>query len=510
MEKLSIKTFRNSSYNLVGYVWPIFFSLFITPIIIYKLGIKDYGIFIFVNTIVSLFGLLDLGMAAAVTRYMSNYHGKGDTERLKKLIHTAHTFFLGLGTIGFLFSFWIYLFGADLLPEKFGEYEQYAPLFILGGATFFVSAAISVYNLIPNVLQRFDLSAKIGIASLTTSSLTMLLIVVLGGRLNAIFIAQLILTILFSAATFFIARRILPLATFNLKWDKEEIRRCFKFGSVAFLNNLAGSSLTYLDRLIIPFFVGPSNLTFYSVPGNITTKIPGTSNTLSSVLFPLASQLEGKNDASRIENLYVRSLRLITVVSAALAITTIAFSYKILLYWLGQDFADTSTNILIILSVTNFIIALSSPLSNFLLGLGKLKLLTIISIFTAVINGLLLILLLPRYGITGAAWAYLISVLPIAYTFYYTEKNYLVLIGRKNYYFQKLGSVLVTSLIVWAFDTYFLSRFINSLFTLLICGGVSFITFIIVYRLLHFFDKNDWADIEHFFSLVWKKPQNML
>ena len=58
---LTYKTLKNSAYNMVGYIWPMFFSLFVTPIIIFHLGVKNYGIYLFINAIISLFGLLDLG-----------------------------------------------------------------------------------------------------------------------------------------------------------------------------------------------------------------------------------------------------------------------------------------------------------------------------------------------------------------------------------------------------------------------------------------------------------------
>lgn len=501
-EKLSHQTLRNSSYTFIAYLWPIIFSIIITPIIIFKLGVKDYGIYIFVNTIVSFLGLLDLGIAAAVTKYMATYYGANEESNLKSLIYTAHSLFFLLGLTGFIFSLSIYFWGANLLPFKFQAYSQYSFLFLIGGATFFVNAAVTVYNTIPNVLQRFDISSKVGVVSVTASGLIMLLIVEMGGRLNEIFLAQFLLTIIFSSIMIYFSKKLLPTVFYKLNWDKEKIVMLYSFGLVAFLNNVANSALTYLDRLIIPFFVGPSNLTYYSVPGNVTTKIPGVSNNISATLFPLTSQFEGQKNLSGIRSLYVRSFRLITVVSAALTITTIAFAYDILLYWLNADFANKSSQILIILSVTNFILALSGPLSNFLLGLGKLKILSIVSVIMAGINGLLLLTLLPKYGIVGAAWAYLISVLPVFFIFYYTEKKYLMLSGRRKYYLQKIAYTLITSLVVWVFDYLFLSLFISNLATLVIAGAVSFLLYIILYKFLNFFEQEDWSDLENFFFRI--------
>lgn len=510
MESLPQRTFKNAVYNFISYAWPFAFAIFITPVVIFHLGVKDYGIYIFVNTIISLFGLLDLGISSAVIKFMSQYYGNNDTAKLRSIIRSAHTLFLLLGIIGLLLSIAIFFFGANILAGKFFAYEQYSSLFLIGGITFFVTSAVSVYSIIPSVLQRFDVSARIGVSWLTCSGLTMLFIVLSGGRLFALFLAQLILTTVFSSVTVFYSRKILPLATYAWGWDRDEIKQYYKFGSVAFINNISGSALSYLDRLLIPFFVGPSNLTYYSVPGNVTTRIPGISNTLSVVIFPLTAMFQGANDTARIETLYVRSFRLITIISAALTVTTIAFAYQILLYWLNVDFANLSSHILIILSLTNFILALSGPLSNFLLGLGRLKLLSSVSFTMAAINIILLIVLLPRYGITGAAWAYLFSVIPVGYMFYHTEKKYLALTGRKKYYLMKSFSIIFISFLVWAIDTYVLSRFINDLPTLLIGGGVSFVAFIILYRAFNFFAPEDWDDIERFYRRFFERIKLMI
>jgi O-antigen/teichoic acid export membrane protein len=341
--------------------------------------------------------------------------------------------------------------------------------------------------------------------SITLSSLSILGIVILGGSLTAIFLAQLLFTAIFAVVTVYQAKKVLPQATLHLGWNKLEIRHCYRFGLGTFINGLASTALSSLDRLIIPFYAGPSNLTYYSLPGNVTNRIPGISNTLSATMFPMTSQLDGAKNAAQIETLYVRSFRLITIVAAAVTVTAIAFAHQILLYWLNADFASRSTDILIILAFTNFILALFGPLSNFLLGLGKLKFLTTMSVIMGVLNALLLLLLLPKYGITGAAWAYLISVAPVLYVFYYTEKKYLMLSNRGRYYAKKITGTLITSGIVWAVDVYLLSFLIVNLGTLLIIAAISGILYLLIYKHLAFFEPEDWHDIERFFFQLVRK-----
>ena len=504
-DSLTFKTLKNTTYNMIGYVWPMFFSLFITPIIIVRLGVKNYGIYLFVNAIISLFGLLDLGLGTALTKHMSHYYGQKDDKAIATLAHSGNSLFLIIGVIGLLLSAAIAFGGPQLLPEQFASYQAYSSLFIIGGCIFFVATINSTYSASITALQRFDVSNKIGIFSATVSSLGILAVVLANGSLRAILFVQLLISILFAFITNYQARKLLPNATFRFGWDKAEIKHCYTFGIVTFVNNIASTALASLDRLIIPFYVGPSSLTYYSVPGNVSGKIPSLANTLTMSMFPTTSQLDGEKNFTQIEALYVRSFRLITVIAASLTVTCIAFANKTLLFWLNADFASHSSNILIILAVTNFILALFGPLSSFLLGLGKLKFLSTMSVFMGIFNAILLVVLLPRYGITGAAWAYLLSVLPVAFMFYYTETRYLELAFRKKYYIKKISGTALTSVIIFLIDIYLLSPLAVNLASLLAVGGTSVILYIICYRFFGFFEQEDWRDVERFIFEIMKK-----
>jgi len=58
------------------------------------------------------------------------------------------------------------------------------------------------------------------------------------------------------------------------------------------------------------------------------------------------------------------------------------------------------------------------------MAMNKMKFLTASSFVMAVINIIALFVLLPKYGINGAAVAYLISVLLVFFMFYLAEKKY--------------------------------------------------------------------------------------
>ncbi len=488
------RTIKNSIYSFLGYGWPILISLVVTPLIVSGMGIKDYGIYTFFNTVISFMGLLDFGISTAVGKYLAEYHGRGDTERIRSLLKTANSIFLGVGIIGCL----VIVIGAFLpfASTIFANYTDYKLIFIAAGILFLISSISSTYTLIINSLQRFDISFKIGTVGLTIQQLSILWLVLNKHSIGTIFLVQCVIAFIAIIIFQFVSRRILPNNPYRLGWDKVEAKKSYIFGMVTFANNMATVSLTYLDRLIMPFFLGPSSLTYYSIPGNIAMKVPGISNSLSAVLFPMASSLSGSGETERLKTLYVRSFRLITVLAAAVTVTTIAFSRQLLTYWISPDLAAKATTVMIILAATNFVLALTGPLSSFLLGLGKLKFLTILSIAMAALNTILLVILMPLFGINGAAWAYLLSLIPAIYMFYFTEKHYLKLDQRAHYYRNIFAKNLLVSAIVLVVSYFGAAHLVHNFAEVFIVGGCIGILYLVLYWLFGFFEPEDVESIK--------------
>ena len=492
-QSLSYKTIKNVSYNFIGYFWPIIFSIFITPVIVLRLGVEKYGIYLVVMSVSNLLGFFDLGLGATYIKYVSGYVANGEKEKITKLTHTFNLFLLGLAVFSLVFLSVAGYFANYFFPSQIIAREYYFLFFFLTGLNFFVHN-IGVYALTPIVTQRFDINTKIGIVNITASSLLMLLLVLLGYGLLAIFVSQFVMTLILFFINRHYSMRLLPEINLGYHWHKEEFLKVYKFSLTAYASNAANSALTYFDRLLIPFYLGPAALSYYSLPGNITAKTPSLIGNISSVIFPVVSSLDGMQNSEKIKNIYTRIFNLITVLTFAITISIILFSQKMLLYWLNADFAQKSTRVLIILAATYFFLSLGNILNSFILGMGKTSLLLKISISMALINIAALLYLMPKFGIIGAAWAYLVAVLPIIYTFYYLEKKILNLTGRFVFYLKLYLKLFIIGVLFATTVHYFILPFVNSLFMVIVMGPFSVILFLLFYKFFNFYEKDD-ADL---------------
>ena len=451
-------------------------------------------------------GLLDLGVSTSVSRSLTKYKALESKEKITKLIGSANSIFLIVGLVGLIIFSTAGIIGHFFISQSLVNYKYYPLALIAAGLLFLTTSASGLFLIIPTAMGRFDLSNKVGLISITLQQTGIVITILMNYSIATIFIVQFLIAIITGILSLNISKKILSVPIFHISWDKREIIEFYKFGLTVFANNLTGSSLTYLDRIIIPFLLGPSNLTYYSLPGNITSKTPGIANAVSGTLFPTAAHLESLGDIERIKTLYIRSTRLILITSTAITIGIASFPYEILRYWINIDTANHGSIIMVILAFTSLILAILSPISNLLLGLGKLKSLTITSIIMSITNAILLFMLIPQYGIIGAAWAYILSLIPVLWLIYEVESKHLGL-GRQRirYHIITLFKLTLTSIIVYFFNICILKIFVSNLISMVIIGPVSVLSFLITYNIFGFFEKDDKADIKKFIIRFFKK-----
>jgi O-antigen/teichoic acid export membrane protein len=499
---LSYRTIKNVAYSMVGFAFPILFSVFITPIVVHRLGIETYGIYILVNTILGFLGLLDLGLGAALMKYISEFVALGRLDELREFLYSANTAYALVGLAGLIIFWLLGTFFLFLFHITGTSQHSILIVFLLGGLIFFINTANNVYTTIPAALQRFDLVTKINLAQITFLNLSTLILVLFGFQLRAIFLVNAVSLLVLSVFYYVYSRRLLAGVSLRFKWSSSHLKKMYSFGFFASVSSVMIISLNQLDRLIIPIFLGPGALSYYSLPGNAAQKTATVAGSLSGVFFPLSSDLFSRGLVEKLGYVYRKIIRNLAVMAAAITAPIMVFGYKILFYWLGKDFADKGFVILLILAVTYFLLAVYGTVINFLMGMGKIKFLAWWSFVLAAVNIILMVILIPYYGIVGAAWAFLGGAFPVVIIFYLLEKKYLGLTDVGGFYARLLAKILFTSLIFFLFSKYAVMPLIISFGRLVIIGPLTIVLFLLIYFVLGFFDTEDIRLFKSFYKKI--------
>lgn len=237
------------------------------------------------------------------------------------------------------------------------------------------------------------------------------------------------------------------LEKFKLHINFSLLKDSFRFGIKSYLGNIAQFLNYRLDMFLVAYFLNPIFVGFYSVAVGFAEKLWMVPGSISTILFPRVSSVETKIA----NNLTPRLTRL-----TFWTILIISF----ILVFIAQPFIKILYGVAYLPAVTPFILLLPGIvsmsvcqlLSADLNGRGKPQFSTFASLISLSINIPLNLILIPKWGINGAAIAstiaYLVSTVVIVNIFAKISGNSIrrILIIRKDdinmYIYPKLKMLL--------------------------------------------------------------------
>lgn len=221
----------------------------------------------------------------------------------------------------------------------------------------------------------------------------------------------------------------------------ETSKTLFSFGSKVFAANILGTINTRADMLFIGFFLLDKDVGIYAVAVMFVHFIMIIPQAVQRITYPAISELWAKNSHKAIENMVNKTMKFTFIFLMPIGILLFFFSKDIiqLIYFNRphDEFlpAITPLNILIIgVIIRGPLVSVGAALSS----IGKPEYTLYVVILITITNICLNILLIPLYGINGAAVATSISfVLGAIVGIYYREKllkikiqlNYFVIVG---------------------------------------------------------------------------------
>jgi len=272
---------------------------------------------------------------------------------------------LALIPVGFLFT---YLQNILLGAQRFKEYNFIS---VLQGASFLVFIVIALWAL------------KIGVAGALLAGIA------------AWFLVDVIL--------FLWTKRVV--GGISLKLNPIYLKKVSTYGLKAYLGN-ALQFLNYrLDMFLINGFLNPTAVGFYSIGVGLAEKLWLISQAASTVLFPRVAAESDEQRRKEFTPLVARTVLWVT----ALGAFALAFVSRWIVLLLYSEAFLPSVRPLQALLVGIVALSAARVLTNDIAGRGRPMLNTYVAAVTLVTNVILNITWIPKYGITGAAWASTVS-----------------------------------------------------------------------------------------------------
>jgi O-antigen/teichoic acid export membrane protein len=408
-------------------------SFIMLPVYTRYLTTADYGILELLGTTIDVIGMIaGLGLAAGVFKHYAEMRTTHERHQLIGTLIIATTVTsLAVAVLGFILSPWLsgLLFG----PRITSEYFRIVFL------TYFFQSIAGLTLMLLQAEERSKLFVILNVAKLiVTLALNIWFVVIVRWGVQGVLISNLVAT-----AVLAIGLGAYTIHRAGVHFSRERFRALALFGTPLVVSTLGSFILAFSDRYFLNHYTGTGAVGVYSLAYKFSFLLSAlTVIPFGQIWEPRRFAIAKRSDAHEIYR------RMFVYYNLALFIGSIAIVLLIkdvLAIMVGPTFLPAYKIVPILLLTT--IIQQWTAFCNLGLFLtNSTKLFAIPSIISVIADLLLNLLLIPRYGILGAAWATAIAY-ALRFTIIYVlaqEKYYI------DYPWRKTAELALIFGFVWA------------------------------------------------------------
>ena len=400
---------RSTASNVAGQVVVLGVWFALTPFMVHRLGAANYGLWVLVASLVAYGNLLDLGVGAAVTKYVAELRARGRPDEASDLIATALAMYCVVALLVVLASVPFALVVPHLFniaPEQRSDARW---VVFLTGLALAVRLPTTTAYAVLRGLQRFDLNNLIGVSATIFQAAAIVAVLLLGGGVVGLAAIVIPLTLLTQVPMLLVIRHIAPDLRFGFRGAQRRLVRTVASVSTSLLViNGASVVKTETDQVVIAAALPLATVAPYSLAQRIGQLPMMLTYQFVRVLFPLASELHGTEDRARLRALYVGSTRLTLALFVPVGAGLMVLAKPFLAAWVGQRFA-ADAHIAVILIAAGLFDMPMLPAASMMMGTNAHRPLAIFVGASALLNLGLSVALVGRMGVTGVALATLVA-----------------------------------------------------------------------------------------------------
>lgn len=480
----SDKVIKNTIYNNVGYFSQLLVSLFLTPFIVHQLGVEQFGVWVLIEVVVAYLSFLDLtGIGGAFVKYIAEYHVKEDFKSCNHLVNLGWFYYT---------SFWLVIalivvvFKNPILDLfKFSPHLRDMASFVFIGILFIslIRGSSSVFRSVLLGLQRMDLTNMVAVVSSLVNAACVVFFLLFGFGLKGLVISGLITAVLTSFFQIVLAHKTLPQMRFRpFSLDRKIFRKTFHYGINIRIASISELVNLHVDKILLGYFLNTKLVGLYELGAKIAKIARSFPEQLLPAVLPASSEFHALDDKDRLQKLYHRGSKYLCLLAFPIAFFVVSNASLIMTFWLGEPGFKESALALQVLSIAYVLLLVASMGRLVARGMGIPQVEMRSSVLIMVMNIFLSIILIIKFGFSGALLGTSISAglgsLYFMLSFHRRIKEPLFFILRKIYaslFFSCMISLFFSLLAGLIFKQIFPSLPTNrpqALYALLVNGAV--------------------------------------
>jgi capsular exopolysaccharide synthesis family protein len=401
---------RGGGLNLIGAVCNQLAVLGITLLIARELGRAQLGRYAQAYAIMALLGLLSLsGLRTGLLRFVAVHRADRDPGAVRGVVRLGIALTTGASL---LLATGLYLAAPWLVGVAFDDDERLVVALRFVALTLpavtltdiALAATQGFRTMKPHALigLMFEPLARLGLTALLLSR---------GLGLRGAMAALAVSSAMAAVLAVVVLYRLLGAPTMPTRY---RLRELFRFSMVSWVASLATSGLVWADTILLGIFRPSAEVGVYSVATRLVTLATFVMPAINTSFGPRIADLYHRGQTASLRRAYAAATSWILRLSLPAFVALITFPSELLRVF-GNGFRVGAT-VTVILAVGKFIDAGTGPCGLMLNMSGRPLWNMVDNITVLVLNIALNLVLIPRYGMVGAAaaWAVALGLVNVA------------------------------------------------------------------------------------------------
>lgn len=387
---------KNTIFLYIRSIIVLLVTLYTSRVVLRVLGVSDYGIYNVVGGVISMIGFLNSSMVATYQRYFNYEMGRKNNEGVIAYFRSA-------AAVQLLISAIIIVIG-----ETLGLWFVNTQLTIPDGRLFAANCVYQVaiisfvlmmfqapYGAMIIAHEKMDVFAFISILDVFLRlGIVFLIQVTPGDKLIAYAVLLSCVSVVDFALYVAFCKLKLNIGRFKILWDKSRIKEMLGFSGWGMLDSLALSVKSQGLNILLNMFFGPVVNAARGIAYQVLSATKQFVSNFQTAFRPQLMKSYAERDYDYMYQLFYSASKISFYLMLCLTIPIILEAPIILHIWLGDNVPDHTSAFVVLVLLTSWIDAFSSPLTSVAYATGNIKK------FNLVVSGMN-ILILP------VAWFFL-------------------------------------------------------------------------------------------------------
>lgn len=379
--------------------------LLYTPIMLRILGQAEYGLYSLSNSVISYLSLLNFGFGTAIIRFISKFRVEGNHEKIEGVTGLILSIYGIIAIIVCVIGFSLtkgtgLFFGTGLTTN---EIQRLKVLMIIMTISTALSFPVSILSSVSVAYEKYIFRKMVDMVATIAAPILNLVVLFMGYASVGLAMIGLMTQIIYGVIFIWYCKQKLNVVPRFKNMPFYMIKEILGFSIYIFASSIIDMLYWATDKVLIGAMLGTVAVAVYNIGGTFTAMLQNMSSAISGVFGTRVNIMVFENQPiEKLSELLIRIGRLQYYVVSLILSGYIVFGQIFINIWAGKDYSQAY--MIGLLTMLPLAVPLIQNIAfTVITAQNKLKFRTIVYAIIAILNVIGTIVVMPKFGIIGAA-----------------------------------------------------------------------------------------------------------